>query len=239
MEPLRVLAAGSLRPVWSAITERFQSYYSSGVETQFGPAGLLRQRIELGEPCDLFASANMAHPLALQQSGRAQQVAAFCQNSLCLNVRRELGGLTWLELLKDPTLRVATSTIGSDPCGDYAWQMFDRLTAWDSLLGQDLKQRARMVVGGEHSPAIPPGMQAAAWIIESGLADIFVGYSSYSHRREHNSQIATVSIPQEWQPSAIYGFAVCDIAAQPLADFLLSEEAREILHQHGFGATKP
>lgn len=239
MKPLHVLAAGSLRPVWSAITERFQSDYPSGMETQFGPAGLLRRRIEQREPCDLFASANMTHPLALQQSGRAQRVAAFCQNSLCLNVRQELGDRSWLQLLQDPTLRVATSTVGSDPCGDYAWQMLDRLTEWDSVMGQSLKQRTRMLVGGEHSPAVPSGMQAASWIIESGQADIFIGYSSYSFQREKNSQIETISLPQEWQPSAIYGFAVCNEAAQPLADFLLSEEAQAIFHQHGFSAVKP
>ncbi|WP_337894295.1 substrate-binding domain-containing protein [Erwinia sp. SLM-02] len=236
MQPLRVLAAGSLRPVWSAMAEHFRNEYPPGIETQFGPAGLLRQRIEQGESCDLFASANLAHPQALRQSGRALQVAAFCRNSLCLNVRRELGNLSWLQLLQHPQLRIATSTAGSDPCGDYAWQMFDRLALWDSELGENLRQRARMVVGGEHSPAIPPGMQAASWIIESDQADIFIGYSSYGHRREHNSRIATVSIPQEWQPSAIYGFAVCDPRAQPLGDFLLSEEAQAILRQYGFGA---
>ncbi len=236
MNPLRVLAAGSLRPVWSAIAERFQSHYPSGMETQFGPAGLLRQRIEQGEYCDLFASANMAHPLALQQSGRAQQVAAFCRNALCLNVRRELGNRSWLELLQDPRLRVATSTAGSDPCGDYAWQLFDSLAAWDSVLGQELRQRARMLVGGEHSLQIPPGMQASSWVIESDQADIFIGYSSYNRLRGKESRIATVSIPQEWQPSIIYGFGVCDAEARPLADFLLSEEAKAIFHQYGFNA---
>lgn len=236
MKPLRVLAAGSLRPVWSAMTERFQSHYPAGMETQFGPAGLLRRRIEQGEPCSLFASANMAHPLALQQSGRAQQVAAFCQNSLCLSVRRELGERSWLQLLQDPKLRVATSTVGSDPCGDYAWQMFDRLAEWDCELGQGLRQRAGMLVGGEHSPEVPPGMQAARWIIESGQADIFIGYSSYSLQQGQHSNIVTVSIPKEWQPEAIYAFAVCDAGAQPLASFLLSEEALAILYQHGFSA---
>ncbi len=135
MQPLRVLAAGSLRPVWSAMAEHFRNEYPPGIETQFGPAGLLRQRIEQGESCDLFASANLAHPQALRQSGRALQVAAFCRNSLCLNVRRELGNLSWLQLLQHPQLRIATSTAGSDPCGDYAWQMFDRLALWDSELG--------------------------------------------------------------------------------------------------------
>ncbi|WP_274603496.1 substrate-binding domain-containing protein [Erwinia persicina] len=71
MPPLQVLAAGSLRDVWPAIISAFQHHYPAGIVTQFGPAGLLRQRIERGEQCDLFVSASMMHPLALKRAGRA------------------------------------------------------------------------------------------------------------------------------------------------------------------------
>ena len=55
---MRVLAAGSLRRVWPQL----MGHFPEPVETQFGPAGLLRERIASGEACDLFASANLAHP---------------------------------------------------------------------------------------------------------------------------------------------------------------------------------
>lgn len=55
---MRVLAAGSLKAVWPAL----MAYFPEPVETRFGPAGLLRERIEAGEPCDLFASASEEHP---------------------------------------------------------------------------------------------------------------------------------------------------------------------------------
>ncbi len=68
---MRALAAGSLRRVWPQL----MAHFPEPVETQFGPAGLLRERIESGEACDLFASANLAHPQALLAAGRAQSVA--------------------------------------------------------------------------------------------------------------------------------------------------------------------
>lgn len=237
MKPLRVLAAGSLRPVWPTIIRHFQTAFPAGIETEFGPAGLLRQRIERGDECDLFASANMAHPLSLQQKGLALKVAAFCQNSLCLTVHPSLGERSWLQLLQDPTLRIATSTAGSDPCGDYARQLFDRLTEWDRPLGESLKQRAQMLVGGPYSPAVPSGMQAACWLITSGQTDLFIGYHSYARQGTLTGSIATVQIPAEWQPPVVYGFAVCRPAAEELGHFLLSEEAQAIFCRAGFHAS--
>lgn len=58
---MRILAAGSLRVVWPQLMTAFQA----DAVCDFGPAGLLRERIEAGEACDFFASANLAHPQAL------------------------------------------------------------------------------------------------------------------------------------------------------------------------------
>ncbi|EIY7504502.1 molybdenum ABC transporter substrate-binding protein, partial [Salmonella enterica subsp. enterica serovar Typhimurium] len=54
---MRILAAGSLRVVWPQLMAAFQA----DAVCDFGPAGLLRERIEAGEACDFFASANLAH----------------------------------------------------------------------------------------------------------------------------------------------------------------------------------
>ena len=67
-----MLAAGSLREVMAAIGDRYQQadgHLRSAAD--FGPSGLLRERIEKGEHADLFASADMGHPLKLLRDGRA------------------------------------------------------------------------------------------------------------------------------------------------------------------------
>ncbi|HFW4216808.1 TPA: molybdenum ABC transporter substrate-binding protein, partial [Salmonella enterica subsp. enterica serovar Anatum] len=45
---MRILAAGSLRVVWPQLMTAFQA----DAVCDFGPAGLLRERIEAGEACD-------------------------------------------------------------------------------------------------------------------------------------------------------------------------------------------
>lgn len=68
-----------------------------------------------------FASANAAHPQALLQAGLAQECQGFASNQLMLTARRspDNDGLDWLALLSTPRLRLATSTPGCDPSGDY------------------------------------------------------------------------------------------------------------------------
>lgn len=107
---MRVLAAGSLRGVWAQLI----THFSEPVETHFGPAGILQERILAGEECDLFASANLAHPQALLAAGRAQAVVPFSSNKLCLTVRSDvmLVGDDWRALLNRTDLRLATSTAG-------------------------------------------------------------------------------------------------------------------------------
>ncbi len=119
--PLTLLAAGSLKSAFLPLVAYFQQQTGLAVDAQFGPAGLLRERIEAGTPCAVFASANAAHPQALLQAGLAQECQGFAGNQLMLTARRsrDNDGLDWLALLSTPCLRLATSTPGCDPSGDY------------------------------------------------------------------------------------------------------------------------
>ena len=128
---LTLLAAGSLRSAFLPLVAHFRQHTGLAVDAQFGPAGLLRERIEAGAPCAVFASANAAHPQALLQAGLAQECQGFAGNQLMLTARRspDNDGLDWLALLSTPRLRLATSTPGCDPSGDYTWQLFARIEA--------------------------------------------------------------------------------------------------------------
>ena len=67
---LTLLAAGSLRSAFLPLVAHFRQHTGLAVDAQFGPAGLLRERIEAGAPCAVFASANAAHPQALSSEVR-------------------------------------------------------------------------------------------------------------------------------------------------------------------------
>jgi molybdate transport system substrate-binding protein len=64
-EQLHVLAAGSLREVLGEIGNQYRQATGVEISADFGPSGILRQRIEKGERADLFASADIGHPKLL------------------------------------------------------------------------------------------------------------------------------------------------------------------------------
>ncbi|ELG4134977.1 substrate-binding domain-containing protein [Salmonella enterica] len=199
---MRILAAGSLRVVWPQLMTAFQA----DAVCDFGPAGLLRERIEAGEACDFFASANLAHPQAMRE------------------------GEDWLSLLTRRDLRIGTSTAGCDPSGDYTQQLFSRM----GKEGEAVRKRAVALVGGRQTLPLPAGRLAAEWLINHDYTDIFIGYASYAPRLRLVNSLRVVDIPEPYNPVAEYGFACLSEQGKTLADFLLSARARLILMQHGF-----
>ncbi|MFZ4833323.1 substrate-binding domain-containing protein [Rouxiella sp. Mn2063] len=241
---LNVLAAGSLRKVWLPMMATFTAQSGIHVTSNFGPAGLLRQRIEQGEKVDLFASANTAHPQTLLDSGKALRVESFASNSLCLTVSKAAIAARfgaerspdWLVLLNDVSLRVATSTPLADPSGDYTWQLFDKIEQAQSGAGELLRKRAMMLVGGPQSSPVPTGELAAAWLIRTGQCDLFIGYASYAPLLRQQQDLQVIDIPLEQNIRAEYALALCHSRAESLADFILSALGQDYLSQAGFAS---
>ena len=62
-EELVLYGAGSLWEVMTQIVADYQTMHGLQVRTDFGPSGLMRERSERGERVDVFASADLGHPL--------------------------------------------------------------------------------------------------------------------------------------------------------------------------------
>lgn len=234
-EGIRILAAGSLRHALPDIADAFREAAGIPVSVSLGPAGLLRERIEAGEPFDLFTSANMAHPQHLASTGLTEEAVCFTRNRLVVLARTGLG-LTpenLVTVLSAPSTRIGMSTPGDDPSGDYAFDMFDRLEAHHRGLGETLKARALQLVGGRHSP---PGRSAAGLIAE-GIVDLFLGYASNARLHAKDPAFGIVAIPPAYAPDIAYGLALRKGAAEDAVafrDFLLSELAERLLLRNGF-----
>jgi len=130
-DTLHVLAAGSLSDAFSDLLRRFPAGPDSVAPPEFGPSGLLREKIETGAQADILASADMDHARRLALGHPERTVINFSRNRLCVLARNRIG-LTpdnMLDRLLDPSVRLATSTPGADPGGDYAWAMFARAEA--------------------------------------------------------------------------------------------------------------
>lgn len=232
--PLHILAAGSLKRAFIPLCQQFSASTGIPVKIDFGPAGLLRERIEAGERCDLFASANTRHPQTLLTSGRAQAVETFAFNRLNLTARKsaQTENADWLALLMNTTLRLGTSTPGCDPSGDYTWELFTRLEALYPAL--TLKARAQMLVGGRESLSVPAGEIASAWLIRQNFTDLFIGYAHYAQALEKTDDLRILSIPDEFQTRCEYQLALMNAHAEPLAQFIISPRGQAFLHQAGF-----
>jgi molybdate transport system substrate-binding protein len=234
-EAIRMLAAGSLRHAMPEIAAAFERDAGILVSLTLGPAGLLREQIEAGEPFDLFASANMAHPDRLVALGLAEETTCFIQNRLCILARADLGltAENLVEVLSAPTTRIGTSTPGDDPSGDYAFEMFDLLEAQHPGRGMPLKHRAQQLVGGRNSP---PGRSAVS-LIGEGVVDVFLGYASNARLHEKNPKLSIIELPSKLAPRIEYGVALrsgASGAARALRDLLLLPYGQDLFEARGF-----
>lgn len=69
-DELRVFGAGSLAQVMAEMLRRFPSQSDTVAQPEFGPSGLMREKIEAGAAVDVFASADMAHARRLAAGDR-------------------------------------------------------------------------------------------------------------------------------------------------------------------------
>jgi ABC-type molybdate transport system substrate-binding protein len=183
-DELHVLAAGSLREVIGEIGTRYSQATGTEVIPAFGPSGLLRERIEKGERADLFASADMGHPLRLLGDGRATRVAMFTRNALCGIALPKVGLTTanFLDRLLDPSVKLGTSTPQADPAGDYTWAMFHRADALRPGSYETLDKKADKIVGGPTDNEPIAGRDPVGAALSSGRIDVMIGYCSGRNR---------------------------------------------------------
>jgi molybdenum ABC transporter molybdate-binding protein len=240
--PLIVYAAGSTAGVLQAVLARYTAETGEAVVLKTGPAGTMLERIEAGEPADLFVSANMAHPRRLTAEGKATATMLFARNRLCASALPSLGltSANLLDRLLDPKVRVGTSQPGADPGGDYAWAMFERADKLRPGAGALLRGKAKVGGGGQGSQASGPRATAAQGMAVRGV-DVVIGYCS-TNSTAPDPSIVKVPVPSNLSGPVDYGMVALTrtpdparrMAAERLALFLQGSEAQSILPGYGF-----
>jgi molybdate transport system substrate-binding protein len=239
-EQLHVLAAGSLREVLGEIGNQYRRTTGVGVTADFGPSGILRQRIEKGEHADLFASADVGHPVALQKEGLATRVEIFTRNRLCGIAVPKVGLRTdnFLDRLLDPAVRLGTSTPKADPAGDYTWAIFHKIDALRPGSYAILDKKAQQIVGGPTNNAPLGGKDPAAAALAAGQVDLFIGYCSGAKRlRSQIPALQVAEVPGEIAIGPEYALAILkgsDPHAADFARFMLSSTGQQIFADYGF-----
>jgi molybdate transport system substrate-binding protein len=176
-ETINLFAAGSLKAALTEVAQSFESKQGGRVKVAatFAASGLLRERIEKGEPAHLFASADTGHPTKLAAAGRAvTPVAIFARNQLCALTREDLTVTSenLLATMLDPAVRVGTSTPKADPSGDYAFALFAKAEGFKPGAKAALEAKALQLTGGPTSEKAPAGRNQYAWVMEGGKADV-------------------------------------------------------------------
>lgn len=236
--PLRVYAAGSLTGAFNALLAGFGTPPGTAAQPTYGPSGLLRERLERGEPADLFASADLGQPQRLADAGRGTPVVLFARNRMCA-LGREALGLTQANLLDrllDPAVKLATSTPVADPGGDYAWAAFARAERVHPGAQAMLEGKAQQLVGGPSMAPLVPGQGASEGVFLSGRADVMLGYCSGAEAlRRTLPDLAAVPLPPEIEVGPEYGMTLLSAnpAAARFALFVMSGPGQAILARHG------
>ncbi len=240
-EPVKVFAAGSLTGAMTAVIHLYEEKTGEHVQAEFGPAGLLRERIENGEHPDIFASANMAHPQTLADKGLATEPVVMARNRLCAKALPQFGLTTQnlLQRLLDPKVGLGTSTPKADPGGDYAWELFARAEKVRPGAQAILEHKAQQLVGGKNNPPVPAGQDAMSYSFEQHKIHISLGYCS-SRQTTPDPKFASVELPPELAVHADYGMSVLTAgggsreAALRFALFVMSAEAQHVIGLYGF-----
>jgi molybdenum ABC transporter molybdate-binding protein len=234
------MGAGSLRAAMTDLLHRFPIQSDSVAPPEFGPSGLLRQKIESGATVDVFASADMQQPRQLAAGHPERMVILFARNSLCTLAHPNLGltQANLLDRLLDPEVRIATSTPGSDPLGTYSWEVFARADALKPGARATLEAKAKKLVGGgEKTPPLVPGKGAVEGIFLSNQADVMLIYcSAVPALQNEMPSLTSIKLPATLTVEPADGMVILD--SKPVAlrfvAFVMSEEGQAILQSHGF-----
>lgn len=239
-EDMVLFGAGSLSQAMTEIIRRFPAGADKVASAEFGPSGLMREKIEAGAPADIFASADMAHARRLAAGRPDRPVINFVRNSLCALARPAVGltSENMLERWLDPKIRLGTSTPGADPSGDYALATFRRAEAVRRGAGDILLSKAlKLVGGGDKTPLLVPGMSAVAGVFIADKADIMLSYcSSALAVLKEVPELSIVRLPPDLAVGPAYGLVVLTgkpVAAR-FANFVMSETGQAVLRAYGF-----
>jgi ABC-type molybdate transport system substrate-binding protein len=241
-ETVLLHAAGSLRAALTEVAKAFEAAGLGKVQAKFGASGLLKDEIAGGAKAEVFASANMEHPLALAAEKRSGAVVLFARNRLCALARPGLDAApdALLGRMLDPQVKLGTSTPKADPSGDYAWEVFRKAEKLSPGAFAILEKKALQLTGGPTSPPAPQGRSVYGDLVAQGAADIFLAYCTSALAAQHeNHAQQIVQLPDALAVGADYGLTVMNGASVPayqFALFILSADGQRTLAKHGFAA---
>ena len=237
---IRILAAGSLKAPLTAIFADYTKKSGTTFSAEWGPSGVLRERLQHGEAFDIFASAAVPHAQALTDAGLSGPSVMFARNTLCAIASAdrpyETGNI--VDTMLKPEIRIGTSTPAADPAGDYTWEMFRKIDAAKPGAFAALSAKAQQLVGGPGNSAPVNGRSPVVVALDEHRVDLFISYCSSARQIVRESpNYKQVTLPAGLAVGPEYGLTVSRKAQAGAADFamyLLSPPGQRSLKAFGF-----
>lgn len=209
----------------------------AAIDAVYGPSGQLRQSIAQGRTPDVFASASLEHLEALACERMLGRPAVFAYNVLCAAVRPELhfDAAQFADCLCDPAVRLATSTPGNDPMGDYTWQLFANIDHHRVGAFRLLSEKAQQLSGS----AFPAPDERSPYIaaFEKDQVDVYIMYRTNAMVvKQAWPSLQIIPVPDTYDVRCAYGIAAAadSDVGRHFAGFVLSPAGQGILARHGF-----
>lgn len=240
MDLITLAVAGSVTSVATVIAHRFTTLKGTEFTLHSGPAGLLADQIFDGLPTDIYISASTTGPERLHRAGLFGAPRVIAHNRMVLVAAPEIAVASddALTLLADPRWRIAHSTPGADPSGDYATAFIDRLSAVEPSLSRDIRRRSACLFGAALPDPAQTANSPACAALRKGKADLFLVYATTAQRMTGEVAGSRVfPLPEYLSPKT--DVCAClkqdppEVAAQ-FFDFLQGQEAREMFDTAGW-----
>jgi molybdate transport system substrate-binding protein len=197
----------------------------------FIPSGELARKILSGAEADVYVSANRRYMDELQQAGLVRDPRALAGNRLCIIVRPDRqADVADLEDLTRPGVRLVTPQSGSDPCGQYIVEMFER--AGLTSVMQDKEQSGELV----HSF----GSGDLPGYLFDGRVDAGVFYASEAQAIIDSVVVRDLPVELDMRERIEFMIGAVERSedenadAREFVEFMCGDDGQALLEEHGF-----
>jgi molybdate transport system substrate-binding protein len=226
-ERITIAAAADLKFALDEVVVLFKSTHPAAqIETIYGSSGKFSTQIRQGAPYDLYFSADIAYPRALNAEGLgASEVQAYGVGRIVLwSQSRDAGKMTLADLADPSILKIAIANPEHAPYGKRAVEALKAAGIWE-------KAEPKLVYG--------ENIAQTAQYVQSGNAQVGIIALSLALGPEMSGQGSYALIPDKLHQPLEQGFIVTRRAAdnslaQEFARFMTSKQARAIMSRYGF-----
>ncbi|WP_165074118.1 molybdate ABC transporter substrate-binding protein [Paludisphaera rhizosphaerae] len=227
--PLRIAAAADLQRALPDLLAAYKARDDSVAEPSFGASGDLAEQIRGGAPFDVFLSADMSRPEALEAQGVVEKgsVVPYARGALVLLVHPSVAGeVASLADLQAPGVRkIALANPEIAPYGQAARNALEKAGLWDLL-------QPKLVIAGSVSQALMH--------VEQGNADAAL----VSRSLVDGGASKVVDVDPSLYPPRIQGLGIVARSTQKerarrFIEFLRGEDGQLILERRGFQSPQP